>query len=140
MAWSRPTDTIRKNSCWVLIRILIADDSALLRESLTSFLAQEPGFEVVASVGDGLEAVEAANLQGPDVVVMDCRLPRLDGFEATRRIRGRHPATGVVLLTSYAGDRAEAMTAGADALLLKDCAPEELIEAIRRAGTPERSS
>ena len=118
------------------IRILIADDSVPLRDHLTSLLGNEPGFEVVATVGDGLEAVEAAGLHGPDVVVMDCRMRRIDGLEATRIIKERHPATQVVLLTAFARERQEAMRAGADALLLKDCTPEELIEAIRRAGTP----
>jgi CheY-like chemotaxis protein len=99
-------------------------------------LGTEPGFEVVATVEDGLEAVEAADLQGPDVVVMDCRTPRMDGFEATRIIKERQSATGVVLLTAFADGRRQAMAAGADAFLLKDCTPEELIEAIRRAGTP----
>ena len=99
-------------------------------------LGNEPGFEVVATVGDGPEAVEAADLHGPDVVVMDCRMPTMGGLEATRIITERHLATGVVLLTAFARETREAMRAGASALLLKDCTPEELIEAIRHAGTP----
>jgi DNA-binding NarL/FixJ family response regulator len=115
------------------IRVLIADDQALIREGLEMLLGLSPGIEVVGSVADGDEAVRAVEAHRPDVVLMDLRMPRCDGVEATRRIARDHPSTGVVVLTTYADDDSifSALEAGAMGYLTKDAGAREIQEAIR---------
>ena len=115
-----------------LIRVLIADDQLVVREGLTMVLGLLPDVEVVGAVGDGAAAVESAAELRPDVVLMDLRMPRCDGVEATRLLRDRQPETKVVVLTTYADDRSvlEALRAGARGYLTKDAGGAEIRRAL----------
>ncbi|MFC1442094.1 response regulator transcription factor [Streptacidiphilus sp. N1-10] len=121
-----------------VVRVLVADDQKVVREGIVMLLGLLPGIEVVGAAGDGEEAVALAAAQLPDVVLMDLRMPRCDGVEATRRIRAAHPATEVVVLTTYANDDSlfPALQAGARGYLTKDAGAEEIARAINdvRAG------
>lgn len=115
------------------IRVLIADDQRVVREGLTMLIGMVDGVEVVGSACDGLEAVELAESERPDVVLMDLRMPRMDGAEATRRIRDALPDTQVLVLTTYADDESlfPALAAGARGYLTKDASAEEIQQALR---------
>jgi two-component system, NarL family, response regulator LiaR len=115
------------------IRVLIVDDHQVVRRGLRTFLQLQDDIEVVGEASDGLAAVELAGRLRPHVVLMDLVMPRLDGIEATRRIRQQAAGTAVIALTSFAGDDQvlPALEAGASSYLLKDVTPEELVEAIR---------
>jgi NarL family two-component system response regulator LiaR len=115
------------------IRVLIVDDHLVVRRGLRTFLELQADIEVAGEAGDGQEGVEEAARLAPDVVLMDIVMPRLDGIEATRRIKEQTPDVGVIALTSFAGDDQvlPALEAGASSYLLKDVSPEELVEAIR---------
>ena len=125
-------------------RVLVVDDQALVRTGFRMIINAEPDLEVVAEAGDGVEALEAVGRCHPDVVLMDIRMPRLDGVEATRRLLGEPaseevappPEAGsprVVILTTFDLDEYvfDALRAGASGFLLKDVPPEDLVEAIR---------
>ncbi|MEW9550417.1 response regulator [Nonomuraea sp. NPDC050783] len=114
------------------VRVLVADDQTVVREGLMLLLSLLPGVEVVGAAADGLEAVELTGRLAPDVVLMDLRMPRLDGVEATRRIRARHPGTEIVVLSTYSDDTSvfEALRAGARGYLTKDADAESLARAI----------
>ena len=116
------------------IRLLIADDQALVRAGFRKILESEPGLDVVAEAEDGLSAIEATARHRPDVVLMDIRMPRLDGITATRRIL-EHNADRlrVLMLTTYGLDEYvyEALRAGASGFLLKDVTPERLVDAVK---------
>jgi DNA-binding NarL/FixJ family response regulator len=117
------------------IRVLIVDDQPLLRAGFRMILESEPDLEVVGEAADGEEAVATARRLRPDVVLMDIRMPRLDGVEATRRLAGPRAddPIKVLMLTTFDLDEyvVEAIRAGASGFLLKDVPPEDLIEAIR---------
>jgi DNA-binding NarL/FixJ family response regulator len=112
------------------IKVLIADDQALVRTGFRKILESEPDLDVVGEAADGGEAVEAALLLRPDVVLMDIRMPRLDGLEATRRLAGK---TRVLVLTTFDLNEYvyEALRAGASGFLLKDAPADQLVTAIR---------
>ena len=115
-------------------RVLIADDQALVRDGFRMILEAEEGFEIVGEAADGLEAVLAARETSPDVILMDVRMPKVDGLEATRKLLERsETAARVLILTTFDLDEYvyEALRAGASGFLLKDTPPEELVEAIR---------
>ena len=117
-----------------MIRIVIADDQALVRGGFQKILTSEPGFEVVGEAADGAEAVELTARLQPDVVVMDIRMPRLDGIAATRQILTQSTqAVRVLILTTYGLDEYvfEALRAGASGFLVKDAPPEDLVAAVR---------
>jgi DNA-binding NarL/FixJ family response regulator len=117
----------------VTIRVLIADDQALMRAGFRLILQAEPDLELVGEAADGREAVaEAARLR-PDVVLMDVRMPELDGIEATRRLLDGNDHTKVVMLTTFDMDEYvyQALRAGASGFLLKDVPPEQLVAGIR---------
>jgi DNA-binding NarL/FixJ family response regulator len=117
----------------VSIRVLLVDDHVLVRDGLAALLDVIGGFEVVGEAGTGEEAIERAQSLRPDVVLMDVRLPDIDGVEATRRIRAVLPDIGVLMLTMYDDDATvfAAMRAGAQGYLLKDAEPEDVAGAIR---------
>lgn len=118
-----------------MIRVLIADDQALVRAGFRKLLEAEPDFEVVGEAEDGFGAVVAARQRRPDVVLMDIRMPRMDGIQASRRIAAETPAARVVILTTYDLDEYvyEALRAGACGFLLKDAPAEQLVAAVRTA-------
>jgi DNA-binding NarL/FixJ family response regulator len=117
------------------IRILLVEDNQVFREALELLLGLSPDVEVVASVGDGSEAVSAVEEHEPDVVLMDYRLPGLDGVQATSAVRDAAPDVAVVCLTASANAREiEALyAAGATACLTKDQELETIVDAIRQA-------
>jgi DNA-binding NarL/FixJ family response regulator len=117
------------------IRILIADDHAVVRQGLRMFLELDPELQVVGEAADGLEAIQEAHKLHPDVVVMDLLMPRMDGITAIAQLRRELPETEVVALTSVLDDASVvgAVRAGAMGYLLKDARAEELCHAIRAA-------
>jgi DNA-binding NarL/FixJ family response regulator len=117
------------------IRVVIADDQAIVREGLMTLLQLAEGIEPVAAAADGEEAVALAARHRPDVVLMDLRMPRLDGVEATRRIRAARPETEIVVLTTHADDQSilGALEAGARGYLTKDAGIAEISRAIQAA-------
>jgi DNA-binding NarL/FixJ family response regulator len=115
------------------IRVLIADDQRVIREGLSMVLGLMPDVDIVGAAADGAEAVAMSADLHPDVVLMDLRMPRCDGVEATRLLREREPATRVVVLTTYADDRSvlDALRAGARGYLTKDAGGAEIREALQ---------
>jgi NarL family two-component system response regulator LiaR len=118
-----------------VIRVLIADDHAVVRQGLRTFLDLQPDVEVAGEAADGEEAVEAARRLSPDVVLLDLAMPRLDGVAALPRLREAAPAARVIVLTSFGEDDRvfAALRAGAAGFLLKDVEPAELVRGIRTA-------
>jgi DNA-binding NarL/FixJ family response regulator len=116
-----------------MIRVLIADDHAVVRQGLRTFLDLQDDIEVVAEAGDGAEALAAAEQHAPDVVLIDLVMPNVDGIEAIRGLRERVPAARAIVLSSFIDDEKlfPAVRAGAAGYLLKDVQPQELVEAIR---------
>ena len=115
-------------------RVLIADDHALVREGLRAVLEAEGGIEVVGEARDGLGAVEACRELSPDLVLMDVRMPGVDGLEATRRIKAEMPGVGVVMVTMHENPDylLEAVRAGAAGYVLKDSSGERIAQAVGR--------
>ena len=115
------------------IRVLIADDQPVVRDGLAMLLGLIDDVEIVATAADGVEAVERARSERPDIVLMDLRMPRLEGAEATRQILASLPDTRVLVLTTYADDEFlfPALQAGARGYLTKDATAEEIEHAIR---------
>jgi DNA-binding NarL/FixJ family response regulator len=115
------------------VRVLVVDDQALVRAGFVKLLEPEDDLRVVGEAADGAEAVEAAVRTHPDVVLMDIRMPRLDGIEATRRIRAARNAARVLVLTTYDLDEYvfDALKAGASGFLLKDAPADQLVAGIR---------
>jgi DNA-binding NarL/FixJ family response regulator len=116
-----------------MIRVLVADDQAMVRAGFHMLLARETDIEVVAEAGNGLEAVRKAAQFDPTVVLMDIRMPELDGLQATRRILAANDRARILILTTFDLDEYiyEALSAGASGFVLKDDPPENLIAAIR---------
>jgi DNA-binding NarL/FixJ family response regulator len=118
-----------------LIRLLIVDDHPVVRDGLTGMFTDEPGFEVVGEAGDGAEAVRLAGLLAPDVILMDLRMPGMDGAEAIGELARRGSTARVLVLTTYDTDGhvLSAIEAGATGYLLKDAPRAELLRATRAA-------
>jgi DNA-binding NarL/FixJ family response regulator len=116
-------------------QLLIADDHPFIRELWRDMLAREPDLEVIGEAEDGQEAVEFSRLNCPDLILMDIRMPRMNGLEATRTIKEECPATCVLVITAQEGPyyRREAIRAGAADCLLKDTPKQQLLDAVRRA-------
>ncbi|MGW5414457.1 response regulator transcription factor [Actinomadura geliboluensis] len=125
------------------VRVLIVDDDALVRAGLSMMLANAAGVEVVGDVADGAEVVSAVNEHRPDVILMDVRMPRVDGLAATALLRSRREPPEIIILTTFDTDDhiLRAMRAGASGFLLKHTPPPEIVRAIRQvaAGEPMMS-
>ncbi len=117
------------------IKVLIADDQRLMREGLATLLALAGDIDIVGQASDGAEAIELAQAQRPDVILMDIRMPHIDGVAATRTIRSILPATQIIILTTFDDDEylLGGLRAGACGYLLKDMPSEQLADAIRSA-------
>jgi len=117
------------------LRVLLVDDQALIREGLTIILNAQPDIRVVGQAADGQEGIELAEQLRPDVILMDIKMPRLDGIQATRRIKEQLPQTPIIILTTFAQDELvfEGIRAGASGYLLKDITRDKLAEAVRGA-------
>ena len=122
-----------------MIRLLLVDDQALFREGLRTLLSLHEDLQVVGEAGNGLEALAAADALRPDVVLMDLRMPVLDGVAATRRLLAAHPASRVIVVTTFDDDELvfDGLRAGAVGYLLKDVSSDKLVEAIRAAARGE---
>lgn len=116
-----------------MIRVLLADDEAMIRAGVRAILASDPAIEVVAEAGDGHEAVELTRVHRPDVVLLDIRMPRLDGLGAAEELRRAAPDVAVVMLTTFSEDTyiARALGSGVSGFLLKSGDPRELIAGVR---------
>ncbi len=116
-----------------MIRVVVVEDHAAVRAGFVALLASPPDFEVVGEAGDGAHAVAVAARTRPDVVVMDIRMPHVDGIEATRRITREHPDTRVLVLTTFDLDEYvhDALRAGASGFLLKDATADEVLNGVR---------
>ena len=115
------------------MKVIICDDQATVRDGLVMLLKLEPDIEVVGTSGDGAEAVDMVGDNKPDLILMDLKMPVMNGVEATRQIRAKHPEVKILVLTTYADDEwvFDAIQAGASGYLLKDTPREELIKAVR---------
>jgi NarL family two-component system response regulator LiaR len=116
-----------------VIRVLLAEDHVVVREGTRELVQRERDMEVVGEAGDGEEAIELTDELRPDVVIMDISMPRVNGIEATKRIKERHPTTAVLILTAYDNEQYifALLEAGAAGYLLKNVRRSELIDAIR---------
>ena len=116
------------------LKVLLVDDHALVRRGFRRMLEDEPTFEVVGEASDGLEAVEAAERLEPDVIVMDCALPQMNGIEASRRILAKLPDTAIVMLSMHSEDTLvkQALEAGARGYILKNAMDLDLVSAIKK--------
>ena len=123
-----------------LIRILIVDDHAALREGVTSMVASEPDIQVVGEASNGAEAIAAFQTLRPDVTLLDLQMPIMGGFEALAKIRQASPNARIIVLTTYEGDvqAVRALKAGAVGYLLKSALRKELIDAIRKVHAGRR--
>ena len=127
-------DRYLKKGCHLSkIRVLIADDHAVVREGTRQILEQEPDLDVVAEAGDGEEAVSMAGSSRPDVAIIDISMPKMDGIEATKQIKARYPTVAVLILTAYDDDQFifSLLEAGAAGYLLKSVRSYELVDAVR---------
>lgn len=121
------------------VRVLIVDDQALIRQALKTLLDLESGIEVVGEAADGIEALEMVPATLPNVVLVDVRMPRMDGVELVRRLAAEHPRVAAVVLTTFDDDEYvfEGLRAGARGYLLKDTFTGELVSAIQKASRGE---
>ncbi len=117
------------------MKVLIVDDQALIRDGLTTICERLPDVEVIGVAGDGRQALAVVAENAPDVVLMDLRMPRMDGIEATREITARYPGTHVVVLTTYSDDESisAALAVGALGYLTKDASRDDIDRALRAA-------
>lgn len=122
-----------------MIRVLLVDDQMLIRQGIATLLDLEPDLEVVGAVGNGRAALEAVAQLRPDIVLMDVRMPEMDGVAATHELSRRFPQVGVIILTTFDDDEYifEGLKAGARGYLLKDISSEEMAEAVRTVARGE---
>ncbi len=122
-----------------VIRLVLADDDPLVRMGLGMLLAGDPGIEIVAEAADGADAVEAVRAHAPDVVLIDIRMPVMDGLAATERLRALADPPHVIVLTTFDADEqiVRALRAGASGFLLKDTPPAEIVRAIHVVASGE---
>ena len=121
------------------IRVLVVDDDALVRAGLAMMLAGAPDIAVIAEVGDGTEVIPAVNEHRPDVVLMDIRMPTMDGLAATERLRARRDPPAIIILTTFDTDDhiLRALRVGASGFLLKHTPPPQIVSAIRQVASGE---
>jgi len=121
------------------LKVLLVDDHALVRRGFRRMLEDEPTFEVVGEASDGLEAVECAEKLKPDVIVMDCALPQVNGIEASRRILASRPETAILMLSMHSEDTLirQALEAGAKGYVLKNAMDLDLVRAIKKVAEGE---
>lgn len=121
------------------LRILIAEDQSVIRKAIAALLALEPDMRVVGTASDGEQAVVAARAYTPDIVLMDAKMPRMDGVAATRAILAENPQSRIIMLTTFDNDELvfEAISAGAQGYLLKDSEEGEILSAIRAVAKGE---
>src|SRR5262245_42636584 len=121
------------------VRVLLVDDDALVRAGLSTILAATDDIRVVAEAGDGTEVIPAVDAYKPDIVLMDIRMPAMDGIAATEQLRKRGDAPDVIVLTTFDADQyvLRALRLGASGFLLKDTAPQDIVGAIRRVAAGE---
>ena len=119
------------------LRIMLVDDHEVVRQGLRALLEAEDDLDVIAEAGDGSQAIDTARIHEPDVVVMDVRMPDMNGVEACRGIRDMRPETQVIMLTSYSDDEAlfNSIMAGAAGFVLKQIRGSDLVDAIRQVGS-----
>jgi DNA-binding NarL/FixJ family response regulator len=119
------------------LRVIVADDQATVRDGLVVLLGMTEGIDVVGSAANGREALDVAERTRPDVILLDLRMPVLDGIETTRQLSSRHPDVAVVVLTTYADDASiiDALEAGARSYLTKNAARADIAQALRSAAT-----
>ncbi len=122
-----------------MIRVLLVDDQTLIRQGIRLLLEIEPDIQVVGQAANGLEALQQAEALLPDVILMDVRMPGMDGVAATRELRVRFPAVKVIILTTFEDDETvfEGLKAGARGYLLKDISSEEMADAVRKVAAGE---
>jgi len=122
------------------VRVLIADDQTLFRVGLARLLEEDPRVEIVGQAGDGAEAVKLAGSVTPDVILMDLKMPNLDGIEATRQILAKYPSVKVLLLTTFEADNhvIQALKAGASGYILKDSRPDSIVSSLLAVMAGER--
>ena len=122
-----------------VIRVVVVDDHPVVRDGLRGMLSGEPDLEVVGEAGDGAQALAVVTACSPDVVLMDLRMPRMDGVQAIARLAAAHPSVRVLVQTTYDADHdiVRAVEAGAAGVLLKDAPREELFRAVRAAARGE---
>lgn len=116
------------------LKVLLVDDHALVRRGFRRMLEDEPSLQVVGEASDGLEAVQLAEQLRPEVIVMDCALPQINGIEASRRILAKHPETAILMLSMHSEDTLirQALEAGAKGYVLKNAMDLDLVSAIKR--------
>jgi RNA polymerase sigma factor (sigma-70 family) len=114
--------------------LMIVDDHDLARSGLRAMLAREPGIEIIGEASSGQEAIDACNMLEPDLVLMDVRMPRMDGLTATRTIKEQHPSVSVIIVTMYENPDYlfQAIRSGAAGYILKDATRDEVVTAVRR--------
>ena len=122
------------------VRVLIADDQTLFRVGLARLLEEDPRVEIVGQAGDGAEAVKLAGSVAPDVILMDLKMPNLDGIEATRQVLAKYPSVKVLLLTTFEADNhvIQALKAGASGYILKDSRPDSIVSSLLAVMAGER--
>lgn len=118
------------------INIMLVENNDKARRALAVYLSLQGGIRITAEAANGLEAINEIKNQPPDIVLMDMRMPVMDGLEATRIIKKRWPKIKVVVLTMYQIYQSEALSAGADAFLVKDCSTAELVYTVRNMSQP----
>ena len=116
-----------------MIRVVLVDDQTLIRQGIQTLLELEGDIEVVGTAGDGVQAIEVVSRQLPDVILMDVRMPQLDGIEATRQILAHQPQIGIIMLTTFDDDEAmfAGLKAGARGYMLKNISSDDMAQAIR---------
>ena len=121
------------------IKILIVEDHEIVRNGIKAVFAMEQGFEVIGEATDGLEAIDKVESLGPDVVLMDLRIPELDGIKTCKEIKSKMPDAKILVLTTYQNDEEifGSISAGASGYLLKDIKPSDLVEAVRTVSRGE---